>query len=428
MTDRADPPAADRLHYAWIVAAITFLFLLVAAGIRGGSGVLIVPLEREFGWTRATISIAFAVSIFLTGFLGPFSAALIQSAGVRRTALGAFALLAAGSLASLAMTEPWQFVLTWGVLTGAGAGVAGLALAATLINRWFVAHRGLVMGLMTAGMAGGQLLFLPTLGWLAETGGWRPVAWVTGLVALAVAPLLLLLADWPRDKGLPRLGESEPQPPPPASGQHPVAAAFGALATASASRDFWLLAASFFVCGLSTSGLVATHLIPYCFDYGIPETTAASLLAFIGVFNVVGTTASGWLTDRFDSRWLLCWYYGLRGLSLLFLPFSGFNVVTLTVFAVFYGLDWIATVPPTVRLSNDLFGRERGSIVFGWLLAAHQVGGALAAWGAGLMRTALESYLESFLISGLACVVTAGLVLAIGRARRAPPAPAAAAA
>jgi MFS family permease len=414
--------AAPRLHYAWIVAGVCLVFLMVAAGVRGGSSVLIVPLEQEFGWSRATISIALATSIFLYGFVGPFAAALVQSIGVRRTAMGAFVLLAAGSLASLPMTQSWQLVLTWGVLGGIGAGVAGLALAATLVNRWFVSHRGLVMGLMTAGMAGGQLLFLPLLGWLAETGGWRPVAWFTGLAALATLPLMLLLRDWPRDKGLPRLGEDEILPPAKRPTSNPIAVALGALVSVRASRDFWLLAASFFVCGLSTNGLVATHLIPYCFDNGIPQATAASLLAFVGVFNMIGTTASGWLTDRYDSRWLLFWYYGLRGLSLLFLPFSGFNVVTLTVFAVFYGLDWIATVPPTVRLSNDLFGRERGPIIFGWLLAAHQVGGALAAWGAGFLRTSLESYLESFVISGIACVVTALYVLAIGRARARPPA------
>ncbi len=422
------PPAERRLHYAWIVAGVAFLFLLVAAGIGGGRGVLIVPIEKEFGWTRATISVAFAVAIFLVGFTGPFAAALVQSIGVRKTAMGAFALLALGSFASLPMSEPWQLVLTWGVLSGLGAGVAGLALAATLVNRWFVSHRGLVMGLLTGGMAAGQLIFLPLLGWLAETGGWRPVVWFTGFAALAMLPPMLLLRDFPRDKGLPRLGESELQPAalPPAS--NPIVTAIGVLLSVRASRDFWLLAASFFVCGLSTSGLVAVHLIPYCFDNGIPQTTAAGLLAFIGVFNMVGTTASGWLSDRFDSRWLLFWYYGLRGLSLVVLPFTNFDAFSLTIFAVFYGLDWIATVPPTVRLANDLFGRDRGSIVFGWLLAAHQAGGALAAWGAGFMRTALETYLESFLISGVACLITAFFVLAIGRARRAPPAPVAAAA
>ena len=430
MTPASSSPAVPTrsLHYAWIVAGVTFLFLLIAAGIRGGSGVLIVPLEKEFGWTRATISIALAISIFLGGFVGPFAAALTQTIGVRRTAMGAFALLALGSFASLPMSEPWQLALTWGVTSGLGAGAAGLPLAATLINRWFVAHRGLVMGLLTAGMAGGQLLFLPMLGYLAETGGWRPVAWFTGFAALAMLPLMLLLRDWPRDKGLPRLGESEIQPPVPPPVSNPILTALGALVAVRASRDFWLLATSFFVCGLSTNGLVATHLIPYCFDNGIPVTTAAGLLAFIGVFNMIGTTASGWFTDRWDSRWLLFWYYGLRGISLVVLPFSNFDAFSLTIFAVFYGLDWIATVPPTLRLSNDLFGRERGPIVFGWLLAAHQVGGAVAAWGAGFMRTALETYLESFIISGVACLVTALMVLAIGRATARPTAPAAAAA
>ena len=419
---------APRLHYAWVIAAIAFCMLLVSAGIRASIGVLILPLEHDFGWSRATVSTAAALSIFFYGFTGPFAAAAVQNFGIVRTLLAALFLLALATAASLAMTQPWQLMATWGVMMGIGAGVVSLPLATAIVNRWFVHHRGLVVGLLTAAMAAGQLVFLPTLALIAEQGGWRPVAMTVTACAGLVAIAAVLLREYPADKGLPPLGGLRIETPPAPSRTNPLLAAVRVLAEVRHSRGFWLLAATFFVCGLSTSGLVATHLIPYCFDNGIPETRGAALLAFIGVFNIVGTTLSGWLTDRFDSRWLLFWYYALRGLSLICLPFSGFDAVSLTVFAIFYGLDWIATVPPTVRLAGDLFGKDRAAVVFGWLLAIHQVGGALAAFGAGYMRTALETYLQSFIISGLACLVAAVLAVMIQAARRSPPAPAAAAA
>lgn len=420
--------AAPRLHYAWVIAAIAFGMLLVSAGIRASVGVLILPLEQDFGWSRATISSAAALSIFFYGFTGPFAAAAVQNFGIVRTLLAALFLLALSTAASLAMTQPWHLMLTWGVMMGIGAGVVSLPLGTAIVNRWFVQHRGLVVGLLTAAMAAGQLVFLPSLAYLSQQGGWRPVALAVTICAGVVALAAAFLREHPADKGLPPLGGTRIETPPPPSRTNPLVAAVTVLAEVRASRAFWLLAVTFFVCGLSTSGLVATHFIPYCFDNGIPETRGAALLAFIGVFNIVGTTLSGWLTDRFDSRWLLFWYYGLRGLSLICLPFSGFDAVSLTVFSVFYGLDWIATVPPTVRLSGDLFGKERAAVVFGWLLAIHQVGGALAAFGAGYLRTALETYLQSFIISGLACLVAAILAVMIQGARQAPSAPSAAAA
>lgn len=418
--------AAPRLHYAWVIAAIAFGMLLVSAGIRASIGVLILPLEQDFGWSRATVSSAAALSIFFYGFTGPFAAAAVQNFGIVRTLLAALFLLALATAASLAMTQPWHLMVTWGVMMGIGAGVVALPLATAIVNRWFIEHRGLVVGLLTAAMAAGQLVFLPSLALLAEHGGWRPVALAVTACAGIVALAAVFLREYPADKGLPPLGGQRIEPPPPPSRTNPLLAAVRVLGEVRSSAGFWLLAATFFVCGLSTSGLVATHLIPYCFDNGIPETRGAALLAFIGVFNIVGTTLSGWLTDRFDSRWLLFWYYGLRGLSLICLPFSGFDAVSLTVFAVFYGLDWIATVPPTVRLAGDLFGKERAAVVFGWLMAAHQIGGAVAAFGAGYMRTALETYLQSFVISGVACLVAAVLAILIQIARQAPPAPAAA--
>jgi MFS family permease len=423
-----EPAAAPRIHYAWVIAAIAFAMLLVSAGIRGTIGVLILPLEQEFGWSRATISMAAALSIFFYGFTGPFAAAAVQNFGIVRTLLAALFLTALATAASLAMTHPWELMLTWGVMMGIGAGVVSLPLGTAIVNRWFVSHRGLVVGLLTAAMAAGQLVFLPSLAFLSEQGGWRPVALAVTICSGVVALAAVFLREHPADKGLPPLGGTRIETPQPPSRINPLVAAVTVLAEVRASRAFWLLAATFFVCGLSTSGLVATHFIPYCFDNGIPETRGAALLAFIGVFNIIGTTLSGWLTDRFDSRWLLFWYYGLRGLSLICLPFSGFDAVSLTIFSMFYGLDWIATVPPTVRLAGDIFGKERAAVVFGWLLAIHQVGGAIAAFGAGYMRTALETYLQSFIISGVACLVAAGLAILIQQTRRAPPAPAAAAA
>jgi MFS family permease len=423
-----EPAAAPRIHYAWVIAAIAFAMLLVSAGIRGTIGVLILPLEQEFGWSRATISMAAALSIFFYGFTGPFAAAAVQNFGIVRTLLAALFLMALATAASLAMTHPWELMLTWGVMMGIGAGVVSLPLGTAIVNRWFVSHRGLVVGLLTAAMAAGQLVFLPSLAFLSEQGGWRPVALAVTICSGVVALAAVFLREHPADKGLPPLGGTRIETPPPPSRINPLVAAVTVLAEVRASRAFWLLAATFFVCGLSTSGLVATHFIPYCFDNGIPETRGAALLAFIGVFNIIGTTLSGWLTDRFDSRWLLFWYYGLRGLSLICLPFSGFDAVSLTIFSVFYGLDWIATVPPTVRLAGDIFGKERAAVVFGWLLAIHQVGGAIAAFGAGYMRTALETYLQSFIISGVACLAAAVLAILIQQTHRAPPTPATAAA
>jgi len=428
MTTETTSAATPRLHYAWVVAGITFFMLMVAAGVRAAIGVMILPLEKDFGWTRATVSAAAALSIFLYGFTGPFAAAVVQNLGIKRTLLGALAILAAATSASLFMTQPWQLMLTWGVMVGIGAGTASLPLGTAIINRWFIAHRGLVTGLLTSSMAAGQLVFLPSLAYLSEHGGWRPVALTVALCAGAIALAALALREYPADIGRAPLGGTRIEPPPPPSRANPIMTAVRALIEVRLSRAFWLLAGTFFVCGLSTSGLVATHFIAYCFDNGIPETRGASLLAFIGIFNVIGTTLSGWLTDRWDSRWLLFWYYGLRGISLIFLPFSSFDAMSLTIFTVFYGLDWIATVPPTVRLAADLFGKQKAAIIFGWLLAIHQVGGAIAAFGAGFLRTALETYLLAFMISGVACLIAAAMALAIGRPRTTPPAPVVAAA
>jgi MFS family permease len=410
----------ESVHYAWVVAAVIFLTLLAAVGIRATPSVLIVPLEHTFGWSRGTISLAISINIILYGLMGPFAAALMQQLGIRRTIIGALGLLALSIAGSTFMTAPWQLVLSWGIAVGLASGVTALVLGATVVNRWFDRHQGLVMGVITASTATGQLVFLPLLAAVAENAGWRPVVWIAALVAAAMIPIVaLLVPERPSDIGLQPYGAASGSAAISSvrAGANPIAVAFAVLGRGAQSTGFWLLFASFFVCGASTNGLIGTHLIAYCFDHGIPEVQSASLLAAMGIFDLLGTTASGWLSDRYDSRWLLFWYYGLRGLALLYLPYSGFSLYGLSLFAVFYGLDWIATVPPTVRLAGDLFGKEQAPIIFGWLLAGHQLGAGLTALEAGALRSLLGSYLVPVMISGTLCVVAALLVLRIGRGR-----------
>ena len=412
-----------RVHPAWIVAACTFAVLLVAAGIRSTPGVLIVPLEAEFGWSRSTISFAVAVNLLLYGLIGPFAAAVLERFGLRRTVGCALALLSLGVALTPLMTRPWHLVLLWGVLVGSGSGVVALVLASTVASRWFSAKRGMVMGLLTASTATGQLLFLPLLAYLAETFGWRAVSICISAVAAAmILPVLAFLWDRPSDRGIPPYGGTAIVPRV-APTVNPARRAIGALGVGVANRDFWLLAGSFFVCGASTNGLIGTHLIPACVDQGIPEVTAAGLLAAMGIFDMVGTTLSGWLSDRWDNRMLLAWYYGLRGLSLLFLPFALENGAVgytgLAVFAVFYGLDWIATVPPTVRLAARCFGEANAPIMFGWIAAAHQAGAASAAWLAGITRVGTGGYMLAFMTAGALCMAASVMVAFIGRGRTA---------
>jgi sugar phosphate permease len=412
------PRAGRSLHYAWVVAGATFLTLLATAGVRATPGVLIVPLEREFGWSRATISLAVSVNLFLYGLIGPFAAALMERIGVRRTMLCSLATVAVGVACSARMTAPWQLVVLWGLLVGGGTGMTALVLGATVVNRWFAERRGLVLGVLTASSATGQMVFLPALAAIVERHGWRPAVLVVAASALLLVPLVaLLMRDRPEDIGLSPFGGGSGSPGVRAAAGRPFAAAVAALGDGLRSRDFWLLAGSFFICGLSTNGLVGTHLIPACVDAGIPEVRAAGLLAAMGLFDLVGTTASGWLSDRFDNRVLLCCYYALRGLSLVYLPFVlDEGSWGLTAFAVFYGLDWIATVPPTVRLTTDTFGRARAGIVFGWIVAAHQLGAAVATFGAGTIRSLVGDYQPAFLTAGALCLATAAMVLQIGRA------------
>ncbi|MEO6920880.1 MAG: MFS transporter [Collimonas sp.] len=405
-----------RFNYVWIVVGIVFLVLLSAAGIRATPSVMILPLEHEFGWTVTTISFVISVNIALYGLIGPFSAAAMQRYGIRPIVLGALVLLSIGTFASTFMTLPWHMVLAWGILVGAGSGVAANTLAATIVSRWFETRRGLAMGLLTASSATGQMVFLPLMAYMVEHFGWRSVAiLVASVAALAIPLVAIFLPERPQDIGLKRYGQHDELPPEVVSkGKNPLSIAFGALGKAVKIRDFWLLFFSFFICGMSTNGYIGSHFIAMCGDYGITAVGGASILATMGMLDLVGTTMSGWLSDRFNPRVLLFWYYGLRGVALIFLPHAfGLSYFGLPVFALFYGLDWIATVPPTVRLANDVFGRLAAPIVFGWIVAGHQLGAASATLLAGSLRNSLGSYTLSSILMGAACLIASVLVLRI---------------
>lgn len=407
-----------NIHYGWVMVAVTFFTALVTAGTVGAPGVFIVPLQQEFGWSTAEISSALSIRFVLFGLMAPFAAALLNRYGLRNITLLAQVIVVSALLASLAMTQIWHLVLLWGFVIGIGTGMTALVLGATIATRWFVARRGLVVGVLTASTATGQLVFLPLLASLTERLGWRTaLALVCCALAVSATAVLLLMRDRPSDLGLRPFGDKGSEPiTAPAPVTTPIlAAALGTLRDAARVPVFWMLFATFFICGASTNGLIQVHLIPMCLDFGIPQVQAASLLAAMGIFDFFGTIVSGWLSDRYDNRWLLFWYYGLRGLSLLFLPFTDFSFYGLSLFAMFYGLDWIATVPPTVRLTAQRFGAERANLVFGWVFAAHQLGAGTAAFGAGLSRTLLQSYLPAFFTAGALCVLAALLALAIAR-------------
>ncbi|WP_433421677.1 MFS transporter [Microtetraspora malaysiensis] len=400
----------SRPHRAWIVAAVALVAIIGAAGFRATPGVFITPLQEEFGWTRGTIGFAVSVNLMLFGLTAPFAAALMDRFGMRSIVSAALALVAAGSGVTVFMTASWQLVLCWGVLVGLGTGSMALVFVATVTDRWFVRHRGLVTGVLTAGGAAGQLVFLPLLAHLVEMSGWRTAALVVTACALAVVPLVwFLLRDSPEELGLRPYGaapDAEPRVRPAGGGA--AARALRTLRDAARTRAFWYLALGFGICGASTNGLVGTHFIPAAHDHGMPETTAAGLLAVVGIFDIVGTVFSGWLSDRMDPRLLLAVYYVLRGLSLVILPslFANTTQPSMLVFIIFYGLDWVATVPPTVALCRKIFGAN-GAIVFGWVFASHQIGAAFAATLAGVTRDHLGNYDLAWYGAGVLCLVAA---------------------
>ncbi len=406
----------SKIHPAWIVAAITFGTLFASAGFRSAPSVLILPLEEEFGWRRDVISAAIAINVLLFGLTAPFAAALMDRFTIRKVVMSALSVISLGALLTIWMNQSWHLLLLWGVVVGIGTGSMALVFAATIANRWFIKKRGLVIGVLTAAGASGQLVFLPTLANLAQDPGWRASSLIISIAAFLMVPLIyFFLKEDPQSINTTPYGaESDWQPPMLEKG-NAAKVAIDALKDASKVRNFWYLVGSFFVCGLSTSGLIGTHFIPAAHDHGMSQVTAASLLALIGVFDVVGTITSGYLTDRIDPRKLLFFYYSLRGLSLFLLPSILFSTVELStlVFVIFYGLDWIATVPPTVMLCRQVLGPEKGAIIYGWVFAAHQVGGSIAAFGAAVLRIKFGDYAAAFYITGILCLITSYFVLQI---------------
>ncbi|WP_270180800.1 MFS transporter [Alkalihalobacillus sp. CinArs1] len=406
-----------RIHYSWIILVITFFTIIVAGIIRSSSGVFIIPFENEFGWDRSVISLAFGISLFLYGFSGPFMAALIEVVGLKKMMVFAMMTLLSGLGLTYVMQESWQLILIWGVIIGLGSGLFLTVLSPYVANRWFEKRRGLAIGILTASTATGQLILLPLLAIIIDHYSWR---WAVGLIFLLSVVMfvvvLLFMKSSPRDVGVLPYGLEEEREESEAFGnKNPIKMAFGALLEAVKVKAFWLLAGSFFICGLSTSGLIGTHFISYCISFGITVVTSAALLSFMGVFDLIGTTLSGWLSDRFDNRWLLFWYYSLRGVSLLLLPYAltEGSVTLLVIFSVFYGLDWIATVPPTINISRQIFGLEKSGMIYGWIFASHQAGAAVAAYGGGLIYKVFFSYTWAFLYAGMFCLLASLFVILI---------------
>jgi MFS family permease len=412
------------IHYGWVMVALTFAYGLVASTAMSVPGVLVIPIAHEFGWTIGDVSSAMALRLFLFGAVAPFAGALLLRYGLRAVMLTSAALIVAGLLLAITMTTKLQLWASVGIVLGVAPGLTALVVNATVASRWFTKRRGLVVGILASAIASGQLLFLPLAAWLSQNWGWR-AALAPTVAAIAACGILyaLFARNDPADLGLAPYGEETPLAPRVAVTGNAVAISFAALREASVRPVFWVLFGSFFICGLSSYGLMGVHFVPLCADFGVNPVTAASLLAVMGVCDIIGTIGSGWLADRFDSRWLLSWYYGLRGLSLMWLPFSTFSFSGLSVFSVFFGLDYIATVPPTVKIGVQAFGRERAPVVFGWIFCGHQMGAAVMAAAAGISRDALASYLPAFFTAGVVCLVaSASMLLLLGKRNPARPA------
>ena len=405
-----------KWHYSWIILLVTFLAIITAGIIRSSAGVFIEPFEEQFNWSRSSISLAFAVSLFLYGVSGPFMAAFVEKYGLKRMMLGSMALLAVGLASTYIMQEEWQLILIWGIVMGLGSGLFLTVLSTQLTNRWFVKKRGLALGILTAATATGQLILLPVLATLVDRFTWHAAILLIFVLSVVMIVLIaLFMRNFPIEKGIAPYGGHELVEPMQEQVGNPFSHAFRALGEGLRAKEFWLLAGSFFICGLSTSGLIGTHFISYCMSFGIPVVVAASLLSLMGVFDLIGTTVSGWLSDRFDNRWLLFWYYLLRGLSLLALPaaLESGSYGWLIVFAVFYGLDWIATVPPTVGLTRQRFGLQKSAMMYGWMVAFHQVGAGFAAYSGGVFFEAFGSYKMAFLLAGGFCLMASLFVIVI---------------
>ncbi|ASY21520.1 glutamine synthetase [Candidatus Planktophila dulcis] len=412
--------AKQKIHPGWIAVTVTFFTLMASAGYRSAPSVLIVPLEDAFGWSRSQISLAVSINVLLFGLVAPFAAALMERFTVRKVVMSALTLVAISSTSTIFMTQPWHLWALWGVGVGVGTGSMALVFAATIANRWFVARKGIVIGALTAATASGQLVFLPMLSYFAINYGWKSVSLTVGTAAALVIPFIyFFLKEKPEALGMTPYGAPSDWQPPAPNELSARRIAIDTLRVSSKSRDFWILFGTFLVCGLSTNGLIGTHFIPAAHDHGMAETVAAGLLALIGLFDVIGTLFSGYLTDRIDPRKLLFFYYGLRGLSLFLLPsilFSSVHPSTL-VFVIFYGLDWVATVPPTLVLCRMVMGNQRSAVVYGWVFVGHQIGASIAALGAAVLRVKLGDYAAAFYISGAMCLVASFAVLQIAKGK-----------
>lgn len=414
------------IHYGWLVAAITFCTMLTMSAALGLPGAMMQPLAKEFGWSTEQISSALALRFALFGLMGPFAAVLMERYGLRAVICAGLSLVGLGMALVTMATQLWQLFILWSLLLGLGTGMTALVLGAVVANRWFAARRGLVIGMLSASSATGQLAFLPVAAWMIEHWGWRSatVPVVVACIGLGILALLLV-RNRPADIGLLPFGEKPAAPVVAVTAAASAAPAalnfrtpFAVLREMSTNRTFWILFGTFFICGLSTNGLVQTHFISLCGDNGLSAVPAASVLAMMGAFDFVGTITSGWLSDRYDNRKLLFWYYGLRGLSLFWLPHSEFTIYGLGLFAMFYGLDWIATIPPTVKLAGAAFGPAKVGMAFGWIFAGHQLGAAAAAYGAGLSRTLLLTYNPALYTAGAACLIAAVMALMINRPKQ----------
>ncbi len=400
-----------RFFYGWVVVAVTFVALLVSAGVRTAPSVVIKPLEAEFGWDRASISFAVAISLFAFGFGGPIGGTLVDRFGPRRVMMGGLAMVSLGLIPLLALQQLWQLHLFWGLIVGVGTGTVTNVLGATVALRWFNRYRGVVVGIFGAASAAGQLIFVPALIALVTAAGWRSVFGVlTGAAAVALVAVLIFMRNRPSDVGSEPLGEASTATSQTDSRQT-------SLREAIRTRDFWLLAGSFFICGYTTNGLIGTHLLPHTLEHGFVEADISWALAIMGVMNIFGTMASGWLSDRYDNRKLLAMYYGFRGLSLAALPFV-LEMKGMLIFSIIYGLDWVATVPPTVNLTAQRFGRTSLGTLYGWIFCSHMIGAGIASYAGGLFRDLLGDYHLIFLSAAVLGLVAAGLSLNISSPRK----------
>ena len=404
----------NGIHYAWVMVAITFLTTVCTSAAISLPGVLLLPMINEYGWVRADVAGAMGLMLILFAVTAPFAGALMLRYGLRRVVVASAVMTAIALLGTAQVNQRWHLWISLGILLGTAGGMVALPLSATVANRWFAKRRGLAMGILTAAFAAGQLSFMPAAAWLATNHGWRMAVLPAIIGAAVCAGLYILLArDWPADIGMAPYGEDRIQPPVMGSAHNALSLSFSVLREAASTRVFWVLAGTFFICGLSTTGPVNQHFIPFCADNGVTAVVAASFLAMMGIFNFAGTICSGWLSDRFDNRILLAWYYALRGLSLIWLPFSGFDVVSLSLFAILFGLDYVATIPPTVKLAGQHFGPVKAPIVFGWIFASHQLGGAVSAYASGVSRDAWATYLPAYIAIGMACLLASTAVFAV---------------